>query len=90
MNGWNRNDSGCKATIFQANETLITLLEDQRNYQTATEVSSSCAMTPLHEATYRRLMHLQALVATKPLPTHLSLLYCPTRKELGVARQDNS
>lgn len=72
--------------FLQANETLLRLLEDQRRYPDAIQTAHYLLrFDPLHEATYRRLMRVQALNgekadAVRTYHTCATLL----EKELGV------
>ena len=72
--------------FLQANETLIKLLEDQRDYETAIQIAQQLLRhDPLHEAAYRHLMRVQSLAGNKAaaLRTYHT---CATllEKELGV------
>jgi len=72
--------------FFRANETLMQMLEDQRHYQSAAQAAQRLLRhDPLHEATYRRLMRVQALAGNKAGALR-TFHTCATRleKELSV------
>jgi len=72
--------------FFHANETLIQMLEDQRDYHSAAQAAQRLLHhDPLHEATYRRLMRVQALAGNKAGALR-TFHTCATqlKKELGV------
>ena len=72
--------------FFHANETLLQLLEDQRDYQKAAQAAQRLLRhDPLREATYRRLMRVQALAGNKAGALR-TFHTCATllEKELGV------
>ena len=69
-----------------ANETLLQMLEDQRKYHTAAQAAQRLLRyDQLHEATYRRLMRVQALAGNKAGALR-TFHTCATllEKELGV------
>ena len=76
--------------FFHAGDRLLQLLESQRDYQAAAQTAQRLLrQDPLHEATYRRLMHIQALngekvAALRTYHTCANIL----EKELGVAPDD--
>ena len=72
--------------FLQANETLLQMLEDQRDYQMAVQAAQRLLRyDPLHEATYLRLMRVQALAGNKAGALR-TFHTCATllEKELGV------
>lgn len=76
--------------FFHAGDRLLQLLESQRDFEAAVHTAQLLLrQDPLHEATYRRLMHIQTLngekvAALRTYHTCAKLL----EKELGVTPDD--